>query len=442
MKGGKGFFCIFVVEMVDTPQLTTTPMKTTLRFALTLLALMTCNTSWAQRHEILNSRIATLQVVAGDDWLSPPVTQLGGDAINISFDDLTHDYHRYTYKVEHCEADWSVSEELFESDYIDGFTEGNLIDDTEESLNTNMLYTHYRLTLPNEHCRLKMSGNYRVTVMDDNNGGEPMLTACFMVVEPKVGVAMDVSTNTDIDVNNSHQQVSLSLSYGNSDLRVNNPSAQMKTVVLQNGRWDNAVFNPKPQYTLPTGLKWDHCRDLIFDAGNEYHKFEVLATDHPTMGIERMRWDGKLFHAFVFVDEPRPNYLYDEDANGAFYIRNSDNIENDRLTDYVMVHFELMCPEPVTGSVFLNGVWTNDRFLPDYEMEYDYSSHSYKATVMLKMGYYSYQYLLLDADGYTHVMPTEGSFFQTENQYQALVYYREPGGRTDLLVGYQQVGIK
>lgn len=394
-------------------------------------------TAFAQRNEIHSDRIATLQVVAGDDWLSPPVAFLNGNPIHISFDDLTHEYHRYTYKLEHCEADWSVSEGLFESDYIQGFTEGNLIEDSEESLNTNMLYTHYRLTIPNKNCRLKISGNYRLTVYDDNNEEEPMLTACFMIVEPRMGVSMNVTTNTDIDVNNSHQQVNMAVSYGG--VHVSDPSRQLHTVVMQNGRWDNAIVNARPQYTMSDGLRWEHCRDLIFDAGNEYHKFEVLDTDHPTLGIERIRWDGERFHAFVYVDEPRPNYLYDEDANGAFYIRNSDNNENDRLTDYVMVHFQLNCPSPVEGDVYLNGVWTNDRFLPEYLMEYDEATKSYQAAILLKMGYYSYQYLMVDSEGYTKLMPTEGNFFQTENKYQALVYYREPGGRTDLLVGYQQV---
>ncbi len=394
----------------------------------------------AQRNEIHNDRISTLQVVAGDDWLSPPVTYLKGPAIHISFDDLTHDYHRYTYKVVHCDADWSESEGLFESDYIDGFTEGNLIEDTEESLNTNMLYTHYRLTIPNRQCRLKMSGNYKLTVYDDNNDEEPMLIACFMVVDPKMSVSLSVTPNTDIDVNRSHQQVGMNLSYLGTS--VINPSNQIKTVVMQNGRWDNAVVNAKPQFVMGDGLRWEHCRDLIFEAGNEYHKFEVLDTDHPTLGIDRIRWDGERFHAYVFTDEPRPNYLYDEDANGAFYIRNSDNVENDRLTDYVMVHFQLNCPRPVDGDVYLNGVWTNDQFLPQYLMEYDEGSHSYQGALLLKMGYYSYQYVLIDADGYAHIMPTEGSFYQTENQYQALVYFREPGGRTDLLVGYQQVTYK
>ena len=404
---------------------------------LVVLAVMASLTGRAQRHEILSDKIATLQVVAGNDWLSPPVTTLGGKPIHISFDELSHDYHRFTYKIEHCDADWSVSEGLFENDYIDGFTEGNLIEDTEESLNTNVLYTHYRLTIPNGHCRLKMSGNYRLTVLDDNNGEEPMLTACFMVVDPKTSVSMTVTTNTDIDVNKTHQQVFMQVNY--PGLKVFTPSTQFKTVVMQNGRWDNAVVNAPYQKTMHEALGWDHCRDLIFDGGNEYRKFEVLSTDHPTLGIDRMRWDGELFHAYVFLDEPRPNYLYDEDANGAFYIRNSDNMENDRLTDYVMVHFQLSCPSPVDGDVYLNGVWTNDQFLPQYKMEYDDASHSYQAAIPLKMGYYSYQYVLIDDNGYAQVMPTEGNYFETENQYQALIYYREPGGRADLLVGYQQV---
>ena len=410
------------------------------RLLLACLCLLLSAAGRAQRHEILNSRISTLQVVSGNDWLSPPVTTLGGTPIHISFDDQTHDYHRYTYRIEHCEADWSVSEDLFTSDYIDGFIEGNLIEDTEESLNTNVLYTHYHLTIPNAHCRLKMSGNYRLTVLDDNNDEEPMLTACFMVVDPKVGVSLNVTTNTDIDINHSHQQVNMQVSY--SGVNVTNPSTQIKTVVMQNGRWDNARVNAQPQFTTTDGLRWEHCRDLIFDGGNEYRKFEVLDTDHPSMGVDKIRWDGELFHAYVFPNERRPNYLYDEDANGCFYIRNSDNEENDRISEYVVVHFQVFSDKHDDGEVYLNGVWTNDQFLPQYQMEYDYATGSYQAAVLLKMGYYSYQYLLLDNDGYTHVLPSEGNFFQTENQYQALVYYREPGGRTDQLLGYQQVRFK
>lgn len=406
------------------------------------LSLATCLP--AQRNEIYDENIASLQVVAGQDWLSMPVIRLNGyrtnDKINIAFDDLTHSYHRYVYEIQHCEADWSPSEQLFASDYLEGFYNGNTIDDLEESINTNVLYTHYNFQIPNDKCRLKMSGNYKVTVYDENDGNRPVLTACFMVVEPLASIQLGVTTNTDIDVNKAHQQVSMQVSYGS--VSVTDPASQIKTVVLQNGRWDNAKINAKPQYIMPEGLKWEHNRDLIFQAGNEYRKFEILDVTHPTMGIDHIEWDGTSYHVYPFVCEPRPNYVYDEDSNGAFYIRNSDNIENDISSEYVFVHYTLKSPGMVNGDVYINGVWTNGRFTPQYKMEYDEIEKCYKAVVLQKQGYYSYQFVMLDASGATKTMPTEGSFYQTENKYQALVYYRALGDRSDRLIGYQQVQFK
>ena len=172
------------------------------------LSALAANNSFAQYNEIKSENIASLQVVAGNNWLSMPIATLNGEAINISFDDLTHEYHRYVYRLQHCEADWSVSEGIFESDYCEGFADGSTIDDIEESLNTNTLYTHYRLSIPNENCRIKMSGNYRLTVYDENEG-DTVFTACFMVVEPLVKTSMAVTTNTDIDTNKTHQQKKL-----------------------------------------------------------------------------------------------------------------------------------------------------------------------------------------------------------------------------------------
>ena len=145
-------------------------MKKTILLTL-LTSLITCAN--AQRHEIYDPNIKSLQVVAGQNWMSLPVIKLRGnspnDIINIGFDDLTHSYHRYVYKIEHCNADWTVSDGLFTSDYIEGFADGSTIDDNEESINTNVLYTHYKLRIPNEDCQLKMSGNYKLTVYDEND---------------------------------------------------------------------------------------------------------------------------------------------------------------------------------------------------------------------------------------------------------------------------------
>jgi len=389
----------------------------------------------AQRNEILDSQISSLQVVADDNWLSIPIIELGtNQRININFDDLTHQYRRFAYKLEHCEADWSVSSQLFESDFVSGFASGNLIEDIEESVNTTVLYTHYRMSIPNRNCNIKMSGNYRLTIYDDNDEEKPVVVAYFMVVEPIMGVQLLMSSNTDVDINQSHQQIAMQINYGN--MRVINYQDQIKTVLLQNGLWSNARINAKPQYVMTNGLRWEHCKNFIFDGGNEFHKFEVLDPTHPTLGVDRIDWDGHDYQVYLFPDVPSFNYVYDFDANGSFYIRNSDNIENDRISDYVLVNFTLHTPQKYDGDIYINAKWTNDQFLPRYMMLYDEQNNIYHTTISLKLGYYSYQYLLIDRNGNIQRVPSEGNFFQTENLYDALIYYREQGGRTDRLVGY------
>lgn len=415
---------------------------------MNLIAWLTLASSpmMAQRSEIYSQNIATLQVVAGTDWQSMPVTQLGGNAIHIDFDEMSHAYHRLSYRIIHCDADWQESQDIFESDYLQGFNGELLIDDTEQSINTNHLYTHYHLSIPNENVRLTMSGNYKVIVYDgdaepestdpNSTDGKAILSACFMVVDPKVNIAMRYDSNTDIDVNRSHQQVSMTLSHPN--LRITAPAQQIKTVVLQNGRWDNAVFNPKPDYISADGLSWLHCKQLIFPAGNVYRKFELLDLDHPTMGIDEIRWDGKQYHAFVVADEPRPSYVHDVSAQGAYYVRNSDNSDNTYTCDYALVHFTLKAPKQAS-EVYINGDWTQDRFLPQYLMRYNEADKSYHASILLKQGYYSYQYLQLKEDDSTQQLASEGSFFQTTNKYDVLVYYRGTGDRADRLVGWKSI---
>lgn len=406
--------------------------------ALSIMLSFCTLTAGAQRNEIKSERIATLQVVAGDDWLSPPVITLGSeDAITISFDDMTHEYHRYAYRIEHCEADWTTSAELFTSDYCEGFNDGNTIEDVKNSINTNILYTHYRLKIPNERCNIKMSGNYRVTIYDDNTS-EEVATACFMVVDQRVGLQLEATTNTDIDTNGSHQQIEMKINY--AGLKVNNPRLEIKTVVMQNGRWDNAVINAEPQYIMADGLQWTHNKQLIFNGGNEYRKFETLDVSHATMGLESVKWDGKDYHAYVWTDEPRNSYVYDEDADGAFYVRNSDNIENDYISEYVYVHFALKTP-PTDNDIYINGVWTNNQFLPKYRMIYNPQNGLYENVLLLKQGYYSYNYLVKNEDGCFSPLQSEGNFCYTENKYQCLVYYKAAGDRTDTLVGYQQIRI-
>ena len=403
-------------------------------FVLSLL----CPLALSAGNRIFSPQIKSLQAVVNQDFLSPAVMRLHTDDIlQIAFDELSHDYHRYAYTIERCEADWTPSEEMFESDWLEGFN-AIVIDDHEQSVNTIIPYTHYQLQIPNDQCRLKMSGNYRLHIIDDESQKE---LACveFMVTDQTMSLFMEASTNTDIDHNISHQQLSISLNYNNHI--VTNPQEQIRMVVRQNDREDNSRLHVSPSFIQANGLRWQHHQQLIFDAGNEYHKYEVLDPSHPTMGIDYINWDGEQYQVYPFINEPRPHYIYDEDADGAFFIRNSDNRENDTASEYLWVNYRLKASELPFGSIIIQGMWTTEA--PEtYLMSYDEKERLYTASILQKQGYYSYQYLWQDQDGHLQTLPSEGNFYQTENRYQAYIYYKGTGERTWRLVSYRQLIFK
>ncbi len=392
--------------------------------------------AFAQQHEIRSENIASLQVVSGTDWMGEAVLRLGSaDRLTVSFDDLTHQYHRYVYSLTHCEPDWTPTEGLFTSDFMSGFQDDITIDNYKESINTNQLYTHYTLRIPNSSCAPKISGNYQLDIIDDETK-DTVITARFMVNENIANISTAILTDTDIDVRKSHQQVNIRLDYPQA-LKASNPREQFRVLVMQNHRSDNQVWCPPAPIMRPGTLEWTHTKKLIFPAGNEFHKFEMLDVHRNSMGVESLQWDGEWNHAYLYHDYPRRAYVFDEDADGAFYIRNSDNVENDITSEYVKVHFYLDTPR-LDGDVYVDGKWTYNELSEKYLMQYDEQNKWYHAEIPLKYGYYSYQYINILPDYSQKLTPTcetEGDFYQTQNRYLVMAYYRGNGDRFWRLIG-------
>ena len=389
-------------------------------------------------HSVKMPNIKSLQVILNDDFEALPVLQLNGhDVMHISFDELSHNYKRFTYHVEPCNPDWTPTEGLFDADWLEGIND-QPIDEYDNSINTSVLYTNYAFDFPNEQTNVRISGNYRLHIVDDETQEDAAVVE-FRVLEPITNVGLGVTTNTDIDLNGRYQQVNMTVKL--NGLKVTRIDEELQTFVMQNGREDNMKVNIKPNYITPQAFQWEHNRRLIFDAGNEYHKFEVLDPRHLSMGLADVMWDKETntWHAVPYPCEQRRSYLYDEDTDGAFLLRNSDNYDAERTSEYVYVHYFLKpLREYSNAHIVLNGRWTTEP-LDNYIMQYDEAEQVYKLTVMQKLGYYNYQLLLMDYDGTTHTLPEEGSFFETENKYQALVYYKATSERAWRLVGFQEI---
>ena len=287
--------------------------------------------------------------------------------------------------------------------------------------------------------RLKLPGNYRVRVYSDERGAseDPVLEACFSLCQPMMNMTGEVLNNTDIDFQQRHQQLTFAVSYGNC--RVVDPTRELKTVVMQNRRWDTAVVNLPPNIQHARGAEWNHRRDLIFDAGAEFHKFEILDVRLNGMNVDKMAWIGEQYHATLFAVAPQHNYTSDEDVNGGYVIRHTGDEENDTQCEYLFVHFLLQRPQLPDGDVYVCGLWNNGSPDPECKMHYDEQLHAYECGVLLKQGYYNYQFRHYDSDGRGSTLLTEGDFYQTENEYLVLLYYRPQGARYDALAGVLKV---
>ena len=384
----------------------------------------------AQTQQIFNDNIRTLTLTVDEDPALPPYLPLGGrQQIDIEWDEMSHDYKRYFYHIDHCDWDWQPTDGIFESDFLEGLND-QLIEDFEKSFNTTQIYTHYRLRLPSRELRLRLSGNYRVRIYEEDEEDSPVLEARFCLYEKAAGIVAQLSGNTDIDFNDRHQQMTLSVGYGS--LPVVDPQRELKVVVMQNRRWDCRVENLLPNIRRPNGIDFTHNRQLIFPAGSEFHRFEILDVHRTAVGVDRIDWFEPFWHATLFASQPAHAYSYSEDQNGIFVLRSDDDIDDATTAEYVVVHFFLQSPRLAGGDVYVSGWWSGGNFNPKCRMEYDDIHQEYHAALLLKQGYYSYEFL--QQDGLT--TRTMGSFFETENEYQVLVYYRGQGARYDRLAAY------
>lgn len=392
----------------------------------------------AQTNEIFAPNIKTLNVRVNDNWDLPPVMMLGSnDYVEISFDEMSHAYHTYRYRITHCNEDWTVSS-LLDIDFLEGFND-NEIEYYATSFNTTTDYTHYSFTLPNEYVSLKASGNYKIEVYDEENPDETLLSACLYVLDHKVNTYSRVSSNTDIDTNVSHQQVEITVNMIDG-FSVRQPQRELKVNVMQNRRADNMVSGITPTFIGANHVKYEHVRDLIFPAGNEYRRFEVLNEDDPMMGVSSIDYFEPYYHVTLYEDSPRVNYDYDQDQDGIFIVRNNYAQDNDTEADYMLVHFTLKTDAPVSdGDVYLSGAFTYNRFDRTTRMHYNPQTRSYESVQRLKQGIYNYMYLVKPDSGQVPENLIEGNFYETENEYMIFIYYRPFGERYDRLIGFSRI---
>jgi len=354
-----------------------------------------------------------------------------GTILELSFDDLDADSKDYQYKIEHMTHDWESSR-LSSSQYIDGFDQNTIIDVTN-SFNTLQNYTHYSVQIPNVNTVITKSGNYLLSVL--NSYDEVVFTKRFVLYENLVTTGVLVERSRNTKTLNTQQTVQFSVNHPN--LQINNPNQEISVVILKNNNWNEKITDIQPTFFKQNQLLYTYTNKTNFWGGNEYTFFDTKLISNNSLNIAKVI-KKDIYHHYIypFTYNPFKGYVYNPDINGQFVIRTLEANDAKTEADYASMHFSLITEAPFKDKkVYIYGAFNDFNLTDENEMQYDNNTGTYTGNLLLKQGFYNYTYVTLDNNNQLNANEINGSFYQTENEYTVIVYYKPFGSFYERVAG-------
>jgi hypothetical protein len=413
-------------------------------FLLTLLLFLACYPSIAQSNvqytdHTYRGTIKSVECYNTAKEGSFPVIQLrSNEQIKLAFDDLEGRSRNYYYTLEHCDAQWNTSR-LSPAEYLQGFMEDRIIDYNYSS-GTVQKYIHYEVKFPNQNIAPKLGGNYLLKVYEDSDQSKIIITRRIYVTGTAVSVSAEVVPSNNVALRANNQKVNFQVTYGG--LNVQNPYNDIKVLVMQNARPETGQLNTRPTFIRDGQLIYSDFAINDFAGGNEFRHFDTRTLKLNSEHIARIFKD-TANTVLLLGDESRNQntYLFQYDINGSFYVINQDGRDTRTDGDYAYMFFNLAAgPKLPKGDIYVTGRFNDFEITEANRMVFDAGRNQYSTQALLKQGVYDYQYVWVNpATKLADSKPLEGSYFETENDYQILVYYRPPGSRWEELVGYKVI---
>jgi len=361
-----------------------------------------------------------------------PIFKLG-DGFLFQFDDLFGNEANYYYEIVHCDYNW-IPSDIPKSEYIQGF-DGQRIQEYTNSVNTLQIYSHYQLSIPNQNTQLRLSGNYILKILDENK--EVVFSRKFILYEDIVSIPFQIKRART--VNNMETKHNMEFTIRSKSISFQNPLKNVKVMLLQNGQFNNAIKNIVPQYTIGNDLIYKYDTQTQFWAGNEFLYFDNNNIRAASNSIGRVDSGSDIYKSYLFTNKARGNYPYSytQDVNGTFVVRNINATNSDTEADYSWVYFSLSAPAfMLNKGIYISGMFNNYSLSPEYKMDYNAEKAIFEKAILIKQGFNSYQYIIADNKGnIDNENALDGNFYQTENDYSVIVYYRENNDRYDRVIG-------
>ena len=381
-----------------------------------------------------NYNIKTVLLHKKENNLSLPIINLKSDEqLKLSFDDLNYESSVLYITIEHYDAMWKKSN-LMQSEYIDGFTSDEILN-YQFSFNTLQNYVHYEYLFPSDNLKPLLSGNYKFKIYDLN--GDTLFNKRFMVLENKINIDLNIKKATLSSDRKIKHELDFTLNHQN--INIVDPFSQIKVIVKQNNKEDNAITNLKPLYIRNNTLIYDYNEENTFFGNNEFRHFDIKSLRYFSERIKNITYDSTSYKVDLFTESKRAydNYSIEPDLNGKFYIKSQEARNSNIESEYVYVNFKLKSNFIEEGDVYIIGGLSNWEKNNEFKLEFDSINNIYSKSIYLKQGYYNYHYAVNDTSlNYLDVASIEGTHYQTRNSYEIYVYFNDTNDRHEKLIGF------
>ncbi len=409
-----------------------------LAFLWILYGMLFAQKTSAQNNDcIYQPNIRSVKLHAYADQLSYPILKLNStDRIELHFDDLDADVKYYSYTFVLCNADWTTAP-ISQFDYMRGFANVRINTYRNASIALTR-YTHYSAILPDKNTFPTRSGNYLLKVFTNGDTSKTVFTKRFLVVDMKAGISATVLQPFNTAFAKTHQKIQFSINV--QSIKPTNVFQQIKVVILQNFRWDQSIKNIQPTFIRQNILEYNTENESLFPAQKEWRWLNLTSLRLQTDRIEKGDYTNKGQTLYVKPDGDRNGlrYMYYRDANGFCQYSTIEPVNPYWQGDYATVWFRYLpsIKQPFKEQdVYLYGELTNYELTEAHKLNYNPETGFYENKQLLKQGFYDYIYILKNKKTGTIASDlTEGNWFETENNYTILVYYRPLGGRADELI--------
>lgn len=349
-------------------------------------------------------------------------------SVQLEFDYLIPSPEELYYSIFHFNKNWQP-DELQSEEFIKGFQEEKIYS-YSTSRNTKVPFVHYQLSL--SPGQFLVSGNYLICVYTKQK--EVLFTRRLLISEQLFNCTVDFVSPFSHDSKRTHQ--SLEISVKTHDVPVANNDQELFLQVLQNGDYNTLRELKSAHFVKADGFDFNRPDELLFEARKEFRFKDIRTLVSRTPDIQY--WDEKEdgYHAWLIPDEIRAgrNYYTENDINGKFLILNRDVLNPVTESDYAWMHFTLKTGYELDYPVYLYGAVSDWQLKDEFILKYDDSRKAYTGQYLLKLGYYNYLYAYRDDAGKVQTEDLEGNWYETENQYMIMVYYRPFGSRYDRLM--------